>query len=621
MPYSPPVGTAALALAGSYTPPTGTANLELGAGGSDDRSLTLAGESLAPIGLLRITPVFFATGAGESLAPTGRLELAYDPNLLSAVHAVSAERWQPGLRMTPGVQDHQQPSFLQLGEGLAQWEAAAALPGAVVEVWQLSPPVASSGVDAWQAAESAGQSTAPVWQSAPRLDGDASPVWQDGNRESSSTVPHYQNPYHTERSGHDRWQDGGFASLSYRDAFRDGYRLEAVEIEVWQQAGYPGNAPNPGPQKPLPIPTPWGTNLRLFCPLPGTALRIGRVPCILLAEREVAVQRSYMSVNTASLVRWPDLTPLPVTSMTIETDFDSWCWALSATLAGADAYALVQPNPLACEVLATINGQQWKFLLDVPSTNRAFNSDKVTLKGRSRSAWLHSPYTSSRSFTEANAREMVQLAEAALDLTGWTMDWQIPNWLVPAGRYNAWNTPIGALIRLVNTTDDGLYTDPILEIMTAQPRWPVASWLIDAEVATVLIPEAAIITLSQSPLYTQPLNGVYVSGESHGVLGFVKIAGTDGALQPSDPIVNELLCDDSGVAARQRGLNALSDSGAGFTMDAETLFYPPAFPLAPPGLIVSIAGMKGVSRSCRISATWGQGLQVKQSIGFERREV
>ena len=53
-----------------------------------------------------------------------------------------------------------------------------------------------------------------------------------------------------------------------------------------------------------------------------------------------------MTTNSASLVRWPDLVPLPVTSMTVETDFDSWCWALTATLAGPDAWALVQPNPL-----------------------------------------------------------------------------------------------------------------------------------------------------------------------------------------------------------------------------------------------------------------------------------
>lgn len=330
-----------------------------------------------------------------------------------------------------------------------------------------------------------------------------------------------------------------------------------------------------------------------------------------------------MTVNSAALVRWPDLTPLPCTTMTLETDFESWCWSLSATLAGPDAWTLVQPNPLACEVQATVNGQVWRFLLDVPSTNRAFNRDQVTLKGRSRSAWLHSPYTPAQNFSEANAREMQQLGEAALDNTGWTLDWQGENWIVPAGRYTSWNTPIGALIRLAQTTDDGIYTDPSLQVMTLQKRWPVASWLLDGAVVDLLIPEAAIISLSQAPLYSPPLNGVYVIGESHGALALVKIAGTDGALQPSEVIVHELLCDEAGVAARQRGLNALSDSGAGFTMGAETLFDPPTFGLIKPGRIVSIAGMKGVSRSVRISAQWGgdSGLQVTQSIGLERREV
>lgn len=419
----------------------------------------------------------------------------------------------------------------------------------------------------------------------------------------------------------EHWQDGDSLSTLHREGFRNGRALQAVQMEVWQPAGYPGHAANPNKDPvPLPIPTPWGTPLRLACALPGTALRLGRVPCILIAEREIAVQRSYMSINSASLVRWPDLTPLPCTAMTMETDFDSWCWGFSATLAGPDAWALVQPNPLACEVLATVNGQQWKFLLDVPSTARSFNRDQVSLKGRSRSAWLHDPYTPPRGFSESNAREMQQLGEAALENTGWTLDWQGENWLVPAGRYVSWNTPLGALLRLANVTDDGLYTDPVLQVMTLHKRWPVASWLLDAEVVDLLIPESAIITLSQAPLYSLPYNGVYVSGESHGVLALVKVAGTDGAIQPSDPIVHELLCDTAGVAARQRGLNALSDAGAGFTMDAETLFTPDVG-VVKPGLVVSIAGMKGVSRSVRISANWSNGLQVKQSIGLERREV
>lgn len=620
MPYSPPFGTVDLNLAGSYTPPVGTANLDLAPPG-DERSLTIGGRTAGARAAVRIgSPTRGWIGA-RTAGARASATVAYDPNLLSAVHAVTGEVWQPGTRLDHSAVQPYQEALRLTGEGLSRWQAADPQPAATISVWQPSAPVRGFGIETWQDAEAVKNTVVTLWQQAPRQDQQTREVWQDGLPMRNSTTDGWIGLPLCPLANREPWQDGNRLDQTHPERFRDGHRLEAVEIEVWQQAGYPDHANPSQAEIPAPIPTPWGTHLRIFCPLPGTALRIGRVPCILIAEREVAVRRSYMSVNSASLVRWPDLTPLPVTAMTMETDFDSWCWGFSATLAGPDAWGLVQPNPLACEVLATVNGQQWKFLLDVPSTNRAFNRDQVTLKGRSRSAWLHDPYTPARDFSESNAREMQQLGESALENTGWTLAWLGENWVVPAGRYTSWNTPIGVLIRLANTTDDGIYTDPNLQVITLQKRWPVASWLIDGEVADLLIPEAAIISLSQSPVYTLPLNGVYVSGESHGALALVKIAGTDGAIQPADPIVHELLCDTAGVAARQRGLNALSDSGAGFTMDAETLFYPPTFPLVPPGQIVSIAGLKGVSRSVKISAQWSSGLQVKQSIGLERREV
>ena len=647
MAYTPPVGTADLAMVGSYTPPAGTVNLDIGATTAPERSAILSGVTAAPTGALvasvwrvailsgvtaaptgqiRIVPVVEAALAGVTGAPSGLLRATYDPNLLSAVHALNATAWQDGETAPQGIVEALQEALPARVGPSSAWQDAALLGGSARLAWQDSLHLDGAGIDRWQEADWAGHGKTTRWQPSPRLEQQAVTAWQDGQTVTRSVTSLYQArlPLGIVAAG-PVWQHGALATLRVVDGMQDGLLVIAVEIEVWQQAGYPGNAPNPGPPIPPVIPWPWGTNLDLRCPLPGTTLRIGRSPCILVAEREIPVRRTYMTTNTAALVRWPDLTPLPVTSMTVETDFDSWCWALTATLAGPDAWALVQPNPLACQVQATINGQVWRFLLDVPSTSRSFNSDRVTLKGRSRSAWLHDPYTPSRNFTQTQAREMQQLGEAALANTGWTLDWQGANWVVPAGRYQAWNTPIGELIRLANVTDDGLYSHPSLEVISLIKRWPAASWLVDGETAILAIPEAAILSLTQSPVYTQPYNGVYVSGTSHGALALVKIAWTDGALQPAEPITNELLCDEAGVAARQRGLNALSDSGTGWEMDAETLFAPnasPAFPLVPPGQIVSIAGMKGISRSCRIVAQRSGGaLSVRQSIGLERREV
>jgi hypothetical protein len=647
--YAHPVSPWDLDLTGPYAPPVGTADLNLGGAGSLNRAVVVAGETLAPTGRLvaRKEPTAVFSGetraptgsiqaikivgfalAGETLAPTGRLQSHYDPNLLSAVQATTAAVWRDGDLPTLGLVDRFQDSTAFQAEGLDRWRDAEALPDGTLAGWRDAAALQAVGRETWREADLQERSFVSLWRDSPRLDATGADRWQEADEPPTLPIVsrfRVRSPL-LAHDGIPVWRHGANLTHHVRDGMRDGWRLLAVEIEVWQPAGTPGNAPNPGPPLPSPpAPWPWGTDLKIRCPLPGTTLRIGRSPCILVAEREIPIRRSYMTTNTVSLVRWPDLTPLPVTAMTIETDFDSWCWSLTATLAGPAAWALVQPNPLACEVQATINGQVWRFLLDVPSTNRSFNSDRVTLKGRSRSAWLHDPYTPASHRSEVDARDMTQLAVAALANTGWTLDWRLPDWTVPAGRYISWNTPIGALIRLVNTTDDGLYTDPTLQLITMIKRWPVASWLVDGETADLAVPEAAILSLTQSPVYSPPYNGVYVSGISHGALALVKIAGTDGALQPAEPITDELLCDEAGVAARQRGLNALSDSGAGWEMDAETLFAPdasPAFPLVPPGKIVSIAGMKGVSRSCKISAQRaGDALSVRQSIGLERREV
>jgi len=618
MPYTPPVGGAPLNISGT----AGNTALNIGGGGDNDRSLTIAARTGGIRAAVRISIPARVAIAARTGGIRAVARVAYDPNLLSAVHAVTSETWQAGAPVRAGTASRWRAATALPASGRDRWQAADPLRAGPVEHWRASLALAGIGADRWREADSRLNAGGDAWRQSDRIVQDASEAWRDGaplNR--GETAPWIRTLPRLTPAWRQRWSQGTTLSKGWIDRHGDGARLIGVEIEHWRQAGYPANAANPGPAIPKPVPTPWGARLNIVCPLPGTRLNIGRVPCVLVAEREVVKRRTYMSLNSASLVRWPDLTPLPCTSMTVETDFDSWCWGLTATLAGPDAWPLVQPTPLACEVLATINGFPWKFLLDVPSNARSFGSNRVTLKGRSRSAWLHSPYTPSRNLSESNPREIVQLAEQALENTGWTVDWQAANWLVPGGRWVRTDTPIGALLRLIGATDDGLYTDPAAQIITAQPRWPAASWLLDGEVADLLVPEDAVITLTQAPVYTLPLNGVYVSGTTHGALALVKIAGTDGALQPDAPLIDELLCDPEGVAARQRGLNALSDSGAGFEMDAE-LQLTTEVGLVRPGLVVSIAGMKGISRSVKVNADWTEdGLKVRQSVGLERREV
>lgn len=641
--YTPPVGVADLHITGDYAPPVGQTDLALAestldrtltgaagtaspaASGALARSTLITGAAVTPAptaaGTIRHSLVL--TGAAITVGPVAAGAVSFDINIPSAYTAVAPTRWKAAQSAILGAVAPWQPALHHDSGGVGQWRDAAGQRQGALERWQTAQPHSAPVRANWLEAVAVQNTVGAIWQQSTRALRGVVSAWQDSRAVGYDVAsrfrarlplltPHWEAP----------WQPGRIEVRGWRDRFQDGSFQFHVDIEIWQQAGYPGNAPHPGPPlPPPPAPHQWGTDLQIRCPLSGTALRIGRTPCVLIAEREIQKRRTYMSSNSVSLVRWPDLVPLPCIDIIIETDFESWCWALSATLAGPEVWALVQPDPLACQVQATINGQEWRFLLDVPSTQRSFNSDRVSLKGRSRSAWLQAPYASQQDFSEANAREMQQLAEAALENTGWTVDWQLDNWVVPAGLWTQYSTPLDVLIRLATATDDGVYTDPTEPIIKLHQRWPMASWLLDAATVDLLIPEDAVISLSQSPIYTQPINGVYVSGTTHGALALVKIAGTDGTLQPAAPLTEALLCDVAGVAARRRGLNALSDSGAGFEMDAEVLFAP-EIGLVRPGMVVSIAGLKGISRSCRISAQWsGDSLLVRQSIGLERREV
>ena len=628
MPYTPPVGTVPLHISGSYTPPVGTVALHIGESTGDSRTAVIAGQTAAPHGAISARLVARAVVSGMTAAPVGSVAASYDPNLLSAVHAVTATRFRDA-RSEPVAPDIAWRDALSLpGAGVDRWDAATALPGAGVERWRDSARLAGAGVDRWRDAERTVSEGVERWQQAlPSFSSTPALIWRDAAALSRSesliwimTLPRRAIMPVL------RWADGTPLSRGLTTLFGDGDRLIGAEIERWRQAGYPSNAPNPGPAIPASIPTQWGTRLHLSCPLPGTALRIGRSPCPILPVVSIPILETYRVLNSCSLVRLPGRTPLPVTSLSVEVDVDSWCWSLTATLAGPAGWDLLAPQApgfLPVEVEAMINGWTWQFLLDEPNLSRVFNRHSLSLKGRSRSAWLAEPFLRATSGVESNPRTAQQLAEQALDNLGWTLDWQLPvDWLVPGGLYSWSGTPIDQLIALIKPVDGCLYTDPAASIITAYLRYPTAAWLWDGQTADIGIPEAAVVSLERAPDNKPELNGCYVSGTIAGYTAWVKIAGTDGALVPAEPVVDPLLCHAD--ALRARGIAILSASGPGTNLTAELLLTPEGGSgpgLLRPGLLAEIAGVRGMVRSVKVSAGWSNGLTVRQAIGIERREV
>lgn len=609
MPYSPPVGDASLNLSGSYATPVGVVNLDLSPPG-DDRNVCVGAR----------------TGGARA-----NLDTAYDPNLLSDVVLMASDRWSEGALSPLSFLERFQDGALIPKDGLDRWQEADSAPSSHLDRWQDSVRLSGSGLDRWQEAVRESASWKDFWQPSERVVQGGVDRWQEAGFAGSGFVVHWVDLPRVTLELLPRWQESDPLHREFVEEWQDGALLAPSTIERWQEAGYPGNAPNPGPSLPdgsRGIAYPDGVNLLLCRPPASTALKLGTPPCTCMGWWNVPVKRMYRVINSCSLVRLPDLTPLPVLSMTIETDSKSWCWSLSATLMGAEAWSLIEPQSpayLPREVQATINGHTWKFVLDLPNRSRTFNSNRVSLPGRSRSAWMDEPYDPRAIGYNAEIRSAQQIADEIIEFTGWTIDWQIDDWLIQAKRWERDNTKITALKRLINPVRGLLYTDPAEQIMTIYPEYKVASWLWEGEVADVSIPEAAILGWTEKPDFNIGYNGVYVSGTSHGVLAFIKIAGTDGAITPGQPIVEALCCDDNGVAARMRGLAELSAGGPGYTLTANLLLTEEGDTSGPgllhPGQLVLLNCLMGMVRGVSVVAEWNEGLTVRQTITVERKEV
>lgn len=629
----PLVGVVDLNLQGDGAPLVGVVDLNVAPPGSNARLVVAAksGGSRSAIRIRAPSRVTLHARSGGSRA-IGRI--IYDPNLLSDVNARAATTWQPAQPAYSGLASTWTSALRQTIGGAGRWQIASLLPGTILIPWRDSPAKTTTATAAWRAAQRTIGSMGESWRQSPVAPVAVITAWRNSLPLSSATTSAWIMTLPLANLGTcDVWQDAALQTRAFIDYSGSGQRVIVALIERWRQAGYPGNAANPGPIVPIvPLDLCVGiVDLDLRCP-PGDLLtgwvdlNLDQSPCPRIPAIVIPLDKVYRVLNSCSLVRLPDRAPLPVTSMTIETDTDSWCWSLTATLATARGWDLVQPQApafLPVEVEATINGHGWRFLLDQPSATHSFGQHRQPIKGRSRSAWLADPFTARSRGVEVNPRTAQQLAEQALANLGWALVWQLPvDWLIPGNLYSWSATPIEQLINLIKPVDGCLYTDPQAAIMTAYLRYPTPAWLWDGQIADLGIPAAALAALDRAPDHRPIINGCYVSGTQYGNIAWLKVAGTDGALVPPEPVVDPLLT--SVDALRARGVSILSASGPGQTLST-ALHLTQAGGSGPgllrPGLLVEIAGTRGRIRSVRVTAEWAQALKVRQSVSIERREV
>jgi hypothetical protein len=333
----------------------------------------------------------------------------------------------------------------------------------------------------------------------------------------------------------------------------------------------------------------------------------------------VPIRRVYLVINDVTLQRVSDGAPVPVFNLSLALDAESWTWGFDAVLP-ARAEGLVVPGAGSgpVELLATVNGTAFRVLAENLSRERAFGDASIRISGRGRNAVLAAPYAPVMTFRNAQARTARQLMDDVLTLNGislgWTVDWGLADWNVPAGALAQQGTWIQALTSIAGAVGGYLIPHPSGQSIRVRHRYPVSPWEWGTVTPDFVLPVDAVSRESLRWVEKPAYNRVFVSGQDVGVLGQVTRAGTAGdVLAPMvvDPLITEV------AAARQRGVAVLADTGRQIEVNlrlpvlAETgIIEPGAFVEYRDGSVTRL----GLVRATRIEA----GLpEVWQTLGVQ----
>lgn len=327
-----------------------------------------------------------------------------------------------------------------------------------------------------------------------------------------------------------------------------------------------------------------------------------------------------MISNTATLRRVDGNINIPVHSMSLSLDVDSWTWGFTAKIPEAN-HASIEPSYAGVPVLveASINGVLYEFLIEGVSRSREFGKATLSLSGRGFSAVLDAPYAPVLQFNNSAPRTAQQLMDDILSPLGgppfWTVTSALTDWLVPSGLFSHQGTymsgvkaiaeAVGGYVQPANT-GYGLYI---------KHRYPVVPWSWNVTVPDYTLPPDVTVKEDTTWEERARYNRVYVAGQqAGGVLGNVLITGTAGdVLAPmvTDPLITHA------DAARQRGMAILGATGRATKVSLSLPVMPETGIIKPGSFIQYMDGLTtriGLSRSVQVAI---DRPQIRQTIGVE----
>lgn len=516
----------------------------------------------------------------------------------------------------------------------APWSRAQALGAAWVAAWGYSAPAAATLTAPWGWTTPVAAHTSLAWAwTVPVATGLTAPwawtvpvaagltaPWGWAAPAAATLALSWSGAVAARHWVHAPWQYGQHRVVYARATVQHATAVQRQWLAPWgwgaHTVSYGGPWTPPGP--PVPVPC--------WAPEPGGAVnlvlryQLTRIAQLLFACRKAAiafvpVRRVYMVINTTSLVRVGDNVNIPCLGMSLSLDVDSWAWGFSASIPGS-ALSLIEPSTLGepVELLATVNGTQFRLIAESLSRERSFGQSTVRVQGRGRTAALAAPYSQVSVFGNSSAVTSQQLVDSVLP-SGWTADWGLTAWLVPGGVWTHEGTPISAAVAVAAAGGAYLRPHASAASFAVLPRYPVAPWDWASVTPDLELPSAVTtregLEWQELPRY----NRVFVSGTTAGGK-LVQVTRTGTAGDVLAPMVTDALITHVD-AGRQRGLAVLARTGrwADLTLRLPVL---PETNVIRPGAFVRYmdgpAARLGLVRSVNVEV---QGATVWQSIKAE----
>lgn len=303
--------------------------------------------------------------------------------------------------------------------------------------------------------------------------------------------------------------------------------------------------------------------------------------------------RTYIMHNTiTATIGGISVDPL---GFNIKTDMDSYCWSGGVSIS-PDDHARVKHKldvdiGLEPMINVMLNDMQFAIIAENPSRSRQFGKTTHNLDGRSITARLGADYATpnDRLFDQANYAS--QIVNEQLANLPFIANFEIDDWLIPAGTYAVSNkAPMGVIAEIADAVGGFVSSHLHDATLSIKSRWKTNAWSLSSATPDVTIPADVIILANDKPNKETRYNTVILIGDTEAHEVYRATQGRDSIA----PVLSHALYTDQDATV-PKGTAVLSDSGTHAIYSLKMLMTD-AMPLAELGQIWQINDTDGAWR-------------------------